>query len=101
MLDNSSFAHLAAGVAGAVGPNLDDSLAPQAMRATKAAKFCGLSVATWWRWDAAGKIPCGYKITGGTKLWRRQELEAWIAAGFPSRKDWEASRSAEAKRAGK
>jgi predicted DNA-binding transcriptional regulator AlpA len=59
------------------------------LRAPRAARLCDVSLATWWRWDSAGKIPAGVKI-GGVKLWRRRELLAWIVAGCPERQKWQA-----------
>jgi predicted DNA-binding transcriptional regulator AlpA len=66
---------------------------PAMMRAKAAAHLCGISEATWWRWVAAGNVPRGFKI-GGTRLWSRAELLAWIDASCPSRRDWEARRGA-------
>jgi predicted DNA-binding transcriptional regulator AlpA len=60
------------------------------LRAKRAARLCDVSLATWWRWDAAGKIPAGIKISGGTKRWRREELKAWVRARCPDRRTWEA-----------
>jgi predicted DNA-binding transcriptional regulator AlpA len=60
------------------------------LRAEKASRLCDVSLATWWRWDSAGKIPAGLKITGGSKRWRLEELEAWIRAGCPDRATWNA-----------
>ena len=57
--------------------------------ARQAAALCGVSPATWWRWEAAGKIPAAVRI-GSTVRWRRAELEAWTAAGCPSRAEWQA-----------
>jgi len=62
------------------------------LRAAQAAAFCGVSEATWWRWDSAGRIPAGRKISGGVKVWNRPELERWAEAGCPSRAEWEARR---------
>jgi predicted DNA-binding transcriptional regulator AlpA len=73
---------------------------PALLRAQKAAQFCDVSEATWWRWDAAGRIPAGFKISPGVKHWRRAELRAWINAGCPDRKTWEAMRRAREGRCG-
>jgi prophage regulatory protein len=64
-------------------------IAPELLRARDAATLCGIGLATWWRWDAAGKMPRGVKI-GGARLWSRTELLAWIEAGCPERDEWEA-----------
>jgi predicted DNA-binding transcriptional regulator AlpA len=62
------------------------------LRAERASRLCDVSLATWWRWDAAGKVPAGIKISGGAKRWRRRELLAWIRAGCPPRRQWEVLR---------
>jgi predicted DNA-binding transcriptional regulator AlpA len=67
---------------------------PALLRARDAARFCGVSPATWWRWDAAGRMPRGVKI-GGARLWSRAELLAWIEAHCPSRMEWEARLAAQ------
>ena len=67
---------------------------PALLRARDAAQLCGIGLATWWRWDAAGKMPRGFKI-GGARLWSRAELLAWIDAGCPGRSEWQARREAE------
>jgi predicted DNA-binding transcriptional regulator AlpA len=65
------------------------------LRAERACRLCDVSIATWWRWDAAGKIPAGIKISPGTKRWRRDELEAWIRAKCPDRRTWQAMNKTE------
>jgi predicted DNA-binding transcriptional regulator AlpA len=60
------------------------------LRAAQAAAYCGVSEATWWRWDAAGRIPRGHKVSAGVKLWSRLDLEQWAALGCPSRAEFEA-----------
>jgi predicted DNA-binding transcriptional regulator AlpA len=61
------------------------------LRAKRACRLCDVSEATWWRWDAAGKVPAGLKIGGG-KFWRQRELLAWIEGGCPDRQTWNALR---------
>jgi predicted DNA-binding transcriptional regulator AlpA len=68
---------------------------PALLRARDASKLCGISLASWWRWDAAGRMPRGVKI-GGARLWSRGELLAWIDAGCPDRAEWQARRVAQA-----
>ena len=62
---------------------------PALLRARAAAQLCGIGLATWWRWDAAGRMPRGVKI-GGARLWSRLELLEWIRAGCPLRAEWQA-----------
>jgi predicted DNA-binding transcriptional regulator AlpA len=40
---------------------------------------------------AAGRLPAPLKLGGSTR-WRVAELRDWVAAGCPSRTDWEARR---------
>jgi len=49
--------------------------------------------------DIAGRIPAPVWV-GGSKRWRVQELERWIAAGCPLRAAWEARKSVQPSTAG-
>ena len=73
----------------AAGP----TLSPLLLRAAQAAVYCGVSEATWWRWDAAGRIPRGHKVSGGVKVWSRLELDLWVELGLPPRAEFEAIRT--------
>jgi predicted DNA-binding transcriptional regulator AlpA len=57
--------------------------------ARHAARLTGVSVRTWWRWHSARRVPAPVVIKG-RPLWRVQELQAWVDAGCPDRKTWEA-----------
>jgi hypothetical protein len=51
-----------------------------------------IGVATLDRWDSSGLLgPTGVKKSG-RKLWALAELREWVAAGMPSRKEWQARR---------
>ncbi len=63
------------------------------LSASEAAKMCGVSGRTWWSYHAGGLIPEPVRIRGRT-LWRKKELEAWVAAGCPPRDQWEAQNDA-------
>src|SRR5689334_3866035 len=65
-------------------------LPPLLLRAAQAAAYCGVSEATWWRWDSAGRIPRGRKVSRGVKVWSRVELEEWAGLGLPTRSEFEA-----------
>jgi hypothetical protein len=39
--------------------------------------------------DAAGKFPAGIKL-GSRKIWFLPEIRAWLQAGAPDRRQWEA-----------
>lgn len=58
--------------------------------AETAAAMCEVSVRTWRRLVSAGKVPRPVCIGGRIKRWNREELEGWIAAGCPSRREWDA-----------
>jgi prophage regulatory protein len=70
-------------------------LSPPALllAARQAAALCGVSVATWWRWRAAGCCPAPVRV-GGCVRWRAEELREWTKAGCPPRSEWEALRAA-------
>ena len=59
--------------------------------AADAATMCGVSRSTWWALHSSGRVPLPVRL-GRRTLWRRGELEAWIAAGCPARERWEAIR---------
>lgn len=50
------------------------------------------SVASLERDQAAGRLPAPVRV-GGSKRWRRAEIEAWVAAGCPARAAWDARRA--------
>jgi predicted DNA-binding transcriptional regulator AlpA len=41
------------------------------------------------RMDQTGRLPRAISIAG-RKRWRRAEIAAWMSAGAPTRRDWEA-----------
>ena len=45
------------------------------------------SVKTIDRLQSTGKLPSPQKL-GGSRRWRRSEIEAWIAAGMPDLAQW-------------
>ncbi len=57
------------------------------VRADEGAELNGVSLATWWRWDAAGSIPQATKI-GGVKLWPLRLLKLWSQWGCPDRREF-------------
>jgi len=56
--------------------------------AAEAAALCGVSRSTWWALHSSGRVPLPVRL-GGRTLWRRAELEEWVAAGCPARVRWE------------
>jgi excisionase family DNA binding protein len=57
------------------------------------AKRLGVSVRTLWRLRSSGKLPQPVRL-GGTIRWRSAELDAWIEAGCPNAREWEAEKGA-------
>lgn len=53
-----------------------------------AARLCGVSPASWDRLTSAGKTPASLRL-GGRVLWRRSDLDSWVAFGLPDRKTFE------------
>jgi prophage regulatory protein len=66
-------------------------IGPLLVSAVHAGRLCGVSLAGWWRLHAAAKVPAPVKLNGRT-LWKTEELRAWVAAGCPDRRTWEAVR---------
>lgn len=64
---------------------------PLLLTAAAAAALCGRSLRTWRSWDSAGLVPRAVRI-GRSTMWRADELQAWIAAYCPCRKEWEERR---------
>ena len=54
------------------------------------ARRLDLSERTVWRLSSAGMLPRPVVIGGKSKRWRAEEIAAWVAAGCPDRKAWEA-----------
>jgi predicted DNA-binding transcriptional regulator AlpA len=69
--------------------SLAAAVEPLVMPAAVAAPTYGRSLPSWWRDHAAGRIPRPVKI-GRSTLWISAELRAWLEAGCPDRKTWEA-----------
>ncbi|SRR5579871_5038419 len=78
---------------GTEAPPVSSAPAALLLRARDAAAACSVSLATWWRWDAAARCPAPVRV-GTSVRWRADELRNWIEAGCPDRKAWQASRNA-------
>lgn len=72
--------------------------APLLIPDTAAAALAGVSRAHWQRLRSAGKIPPSVRL-GRKVLWRRLEIEEWIAAGCPDSRLWEAMKASAHRRA--
>src|SRR4051794_17568771 len=57
------------------------------------AQWLSISLRTLWRKDSAGLLPRAINLAG-SKRWRRGEIVAWIEAGCPDRRTWEAWQAA-------
>jgi excisionase family DNA binding protein len=62
---------------------------PLLWNAADLAQALNVGEATIWRWASAGKLPASIKL-GGARRWRREEIERWVAACCPARREWEA-----------
>jgi predicted DNA-binding transcriptional regulator AlpA len=69
-------------------------LQPLLLAAPQAAALCSVSEATWHRMNAAGRCPAPVRLSRGCVRWRAEELRAWVEAGCPGRKEWQARRAA-------
>jgi excisionase family DNA binding protein len=62
-----------------------------ALTAVQVAQVLGVSRATVWRMHASGRLPSPVRF-GRVVRWRQDELEAWLRAGAPARREWEGER---------
>jgi predicted DNA-binding transcriptional regulator AlpA len=51
------------------------------VRANRLAAMLDVSVATVWRWAAAGHLPAPHRIGPGVTAWRLDEVEAALRRG--------------------
>ena len=58
--------------------------APLLVDAAQAAALCGVSRATWFSWQAAGRVPAPALRAGRVVRWSVDEVRRWIEAGCPS-----------------
>jgi excisionase family DNA binding protein len=61
--------------------------APLVLNALEVAVLLKIGKSTFLRLHSAGKVPQPVRF-GRSVRWRRAELEAWVAAGAPSRDKW-------------
>ncbi|MGH7173584.1 MAG: helix-turn-helix transcriptional regulator [Gemmataceae bacterium] len=60
------------------------------------ARFLNRSLASIHRDRNLGRLPAPARL-GGRPVWLRDEIQAWLEAGAPSRDEWEARRDARRK----
>lgn len=63
------------------------ALLPGLLRREAAAEYCSAGLSTWDRMTAAGLTPAPVRL-GGSVLWSRRELTAWMDHGCPARATW-------------
>lgn len=61
---------------------------PLAVDAAQAARMCGIGRTCWLGLVNAGRAPAGIRL-GKRVVWRIADLDDWLAAGAPSRDQWE------------
>ena len=61
------------------------------------AELLAVSMATFARMRATNKLPRPIELSRGCHRWRLSEVRAWIEAGCPTIKEWEA-RNADGRR---
>ena len=52
---------------------------PMVLRAKSAAAFLGIGESTFWQWVAAGRLPKGTRLSARATVWRRSDLENFLA----------------------
>lgn len=62
---------------------------PLALPAARAAQRCGVSRSQWWKLHSAGKVPPPVYLGSRAPRWRVADLDAWLAAGCPTRQQWQ------------
>jgi predicted DNA-binding transcriptional regulator AlpA len=70
-----------------------EPLTPILVNAADAGRLLGLSRATIFGLNSAGKIPRPLRPTGSDPRWSVAELRAWIDAGCPNRESWETQKA--------
>jgi predicted DNA-binding transcriptional regulator AlpA len=78
----------AAGQHSAIAMIANPEGSPLGLEAARAARFCGVSRATWYSLRKAGRLPKPVRL-GRRVLWRVEELREWMAAGCPPLSRWE------------
>ncbi len=74
-------------------PPLISTPAPLVADAKALAQMLQSSLRAIRAWDSSGKLPTPVRM-GGKVVWRLDEIRAWLDAGAPDRKTWEALRAA-------
>lgn len=67
---------------------------PALLNASELARMLGVSRKTIWVLNRSGRVPEPVRLIA-RDLWRREEIERWLAAGTPSRERWAIVREAQ------
>ena len=71
-------------------PTASAAIPPLVVDAKQLAGMLGLCERTVRTMDTAGKLPQPLRLNSRCVRWSVAEIEAWLAAGAPDRKTWEA-----------
>jgi predicted DNA-binding transcriptional regulator AlpA len=74
-----------------IAPADDRSIAPLCVDASGLAFLLDVSPRQIYRLRDSGKLPAPI-LLGGCVRWPVREIEMWISAGAPNRREWEATR---------
>jgi len=58
--------------------NKNDFHSSGAMRAEDVARFLGISRSTVWRWQRAGRLPKGRRLSARCTVWLRQDISDFL-----------------------
>ncbi|NLE38407.1 MAG: helix-turn-helix domain-containing protein [Pirellulaceae bacterium] len=70
----------------------DTLVLPAVFTVLSLAAYLDTSTKTIRRMDQAGRLPSPIRIGRGLR-WRRDEIDAWLAAGCPARDEWRGQRT--------
>jgi predicted DNA-binding transcriptional regulator AlpA len=70
---------------------INTDITPLCIDAVELARLLDVSPRQIYRLNDAGRLPAPLAF-GACRRWTLREIEAWLAAGAPRRKDWEAMR---------
>lgn len=71
---------------------MSDETKEKLLTAKAIGEMLSLSKRQIFRLNSCGKIPQAIKI-GGSVRWSAKDISAWLAAGAPDRRTWEAMKS--------
>ena len=74
----------------------ESHLEPILMPAAEAAKLLSISERHFYKLHSSGRVPRPIRL-GRAVRWRADELRDWLAAGAPSRSQWQSMRKAHGK----